>query len=801
MSDFRVDGTLGADVAAFVRSIQTARQELQGMKDDVEELNRQLRDLENKTVKVKVEIDGEAEIRQLRDDLDRLSRDTVKIKVTVDLDALSVDELRADLQYLRDTGDFTINVRVDVDGMAEVDRLYTRLRALTMRRWRVDIDIDTDGLADLTAQLLVIRGLLNSVGDSAGGVGEGAGEAAGGLSGMIGPILILLPLLVALGTVAAGVAAGFVGAFATMGVGLGGFALFAMPTFKKITEAASGTKEEFNKLSPPMQRAVTNLKDLKSRFEELQKKLEPTALKVFAEALNFARAGMEQLYKVAEPAGNALEGLFKDAAEGLMGDDWTSFFDYVADNIGYFITNWGHAVGNFVTGIANMIVAFDPLSKFVTEGFLGMSESFLKWTQGLKDNKGFQEFVDFVIKNGPLVMQAIGGILSALFQIGVVLAPIGAQMLLFIANLISSVAAFLQANPQFATWLGYLIPIIGAVLTLGPLVQGLAGALLGLSGPALLVVAAIAAVVAIVLVWWTQCASFRDFVKQLFAEIWASIKGWIDQIRDMFADWLPAIVELWNKYGESIKNYVMGLWTVISGVISGALKAIRGIVNIVLGLLTGDWSRVWKGIKQILSGVWTAIQAIIKGGIQAAKGLLQGLITAIGNIFKGVGNLLLNAGKAIVNGLKTGISNGWGALVGWFKGKLGDLRDMLPFSPAKVGPFSGKGWTEFSGRAIVEGLGKGMRDRMFNLRQTMAETMAMVHGSVNGAVSVNANGNFQPRASSAGVLASAAAAGGSVTFAEGAFKIYNPSAEAPSDTINRTMTRVSRFGIFEGTAA
>lgn len=800
MSDFRVDGTLGADVAAFVRSIQTARQELQGMKDDVEELNRQLRDLENKTVKVKVEIDGQAEIRQLRDDLDRLSRETVKIKVEVEIDAASVDEVRADLRYIRDSADTRINIRVDVDGMAEVQRLHRLIMELRGRH-RVTIDVDTDGLADLAAHLIIIRGLMNSLGDAEGAVGDGAGEAAGGMGGMIGPILTLLPLLVALGTVASGVAAGFVGAFATMGVGLGGFALFAMPTFKAITKAASGTKEEFNKLSPPMQRAVTNLKDLKSRFSELQEKLQPTALKVFAEALNFARAGMEQLYKVAEPTGNALEGLFKDAAEGLMGDDWTSFFNYIRDNVGYFITNWGHAVGNFVTGIANMIVAFDPLSKFVTQGFLGMSESFLKWSQGLKDNKGFQEFVQFVITNGPLVMQAIGGLISALFQIGVVLAPIGAHMLLFIANLLSSVAAFLQANPQFAQFLGFLIPIIGAVMTLGPLVQGLAGALLGLSGPALLVVAAIAAVVAIVVVWWTQCASFRAFIMELWQAIWASIKKWIDEIKAMFQDWLPAIVELWNKYGESIKNYVMGLWTVISGVISGALKAIRGIVNIVLGLLTGDWSRVWKGIKQILSGVWTAITSIIKGGIQAAKGLLQGLITAIGNIFKGVGNLLLNAGKAIVNGLWKGIQGAWGWLVGQFKSKLSDLRDMLPFSPAKVGPFSGKGWTEYSGRAIVEGLGKGMRDRMFNLRQTMSEMMAMTHGAINGSVNVNANGNFQPKASTAGVLASAAAAGGSVTFAEGAFKIYNPSAEAPSDTINRTMTRVSRFGIFEGTAA
>lgn len=614
---------------------------------------------------------------------------------------------------------------------------------------------------------------------------------------MMGIILMLTPALVALGGVLAGVAAGLVGSFATMGAGIGAFALFAMPTFKKITEAAKGTKEEFNKLSPPMQRAVINLKDLKSRFSELQKELEPTALEVFAEALNFARAGMEQLFKAAKPAGDAIKGLLADAAEGLMGDQWTAFFDYVAKNIGFFITNWGHAVGNFVTGIANMIVAFDPLSKFVTKGFLGMSESFLKWTQGLKDNKSFQEFVQFVITYGPIVFQAIMQFVGAIGQIAVAMAPAGAGMLSFIAGLISSVAAFLQANPQFAQLLAYLIPLIGAFMTLGPLISGAATVLGGLSLGAIGVVAAIGAVVAVILVWWNQCASFRKFVGELFQAIWSSIKGWIDQIKAMFQDWLPAIVALWNKYGESIKNYIMGLWTMISSIISGALKVIRGIINIVLGLLTGDWSRVWNGMKQVLSGIWTAFSGIIRGGIQAAKGLLQSLITAIGNIFKGVGNLLYNAGRAIVRGLWDGIQSMWGWVTSQFSSKLSSLRDMLPFSPAKVGPFSGKGWTLYSGMSIATSLGEGFGAKIPWVKRQLELGL----GQVKANVSTNVASMIQPKMSTAGTMATAVNNGASIHFAEGAFKIYNPAAETPSDSVNRTMTRVSRFGIFEGVGA
>lgn len=801
MTDFRVDGTLGVNVTDFIRDMRAARAELQGMKDDVEELNTQLNSLSDKRVNVRVDIDGQDEIRQLRDDLDRLSRQTVDIRVNLDLDEAAITRLRADLQRIRDLGDVNVNVRVDVDGLSEVDRLYRRLRAMALRRWTIDVDIDVDGLLTAITALTTLRTLIRGTTGDLGGMGDSAGSAGGALGGMGSIIGGLLPLFVALGTVAAGVGAGVVGAVSTMAVGIGAFALFAAPTFKAISEAAKGTKEDFNKLSPPMQRAVTNLRDLKARFKELQEELQPVALEVFAEALNFARAGMEQLYKAAKPAGQAIRDLLADAAEGLMGDDWTKFFNYVRDNIGYFITTWGHAVGNFVTGIANMIVAFDPLAKFVSDGFLGMSERFLEWTRHLDENQQFQAFIQFVMTNGPIVMDLLGQFFSAAMQLAIAMAPLGAGMLQVLTQIMGWVAQLLQANPQLAQFLGVVIPL---TLLLSPLVSGIMGvigALAGLSGPALLVVAAIAAIIAIVVVWWTQCESFREFVKEFWAAVSETFSQWVQQIKDMIADWLPAIVELWNKYGESIKQYVMGMWEIISGVISGALKAIRGIVNIVLGLLTGDWRRVWNGIKQVLSGVWTAIKSIISGGKNAVLGLVRGLLTAIGNILKGAWNLLYNAGKNIIKGLINGIKSMGGSVKDAVGSILSGARNMLPFSPAKEGPFSGSGWTVYSGRAIVESLGQGMRERMLNLRATMREVMAVAHGDISGAVSVNANRGYQPKMSQAGALSAAVSGGGQVTFAEGAFKIFNPSAETPSDTINRTMTRVSRFGIFEGVGA
>jgi phage-related protein len=793
MSDFRVDGNLTADVSGFVRSIREARDSIQGLIDDVQDLDRELRNLNDRRVNVRVDIDGADEIRALREDLDRLSREEVNIRVNLHADRESLRSLRRDLEELSAIGDQRINVRVDVDGMSEVERLLAMLIVLTGRRWTIDLDID--GIADSIAQLLALRAALTGVQGAADGAGEGMSGAGGAAGGMIGPILTLLPLFVALAGVMAGVGAGIFGAMATAGIGVAVFGALAMPTFKKVMDAAKKGEDAIAKLPEPMQVAARNLVDLKNHFEELQKTIQPVALEVFAEALNVARVGLDQIAPVAKPAGEAIRDLLANMAEGLKGDQWTKFFTYLRDNTGWFIRTWGVAVGNFITGIANMIVAFDPLSKFVSRGFLGMSESFLKWTQSLQDNKQFQEFVQFVITNGPIVFRAIMQFVGALLQIAVAMAPIGAQMLSFIAGIISTVAAFMQANPQVAAFIALLVPLIGFVLTLWPLISGLAGAIAGLSAPVLIAIAAIAAIIAIIMVWWTQCESFRKFVKEMWQSIGATFSLWIGQIKAMIQDWLPAIVALWNKYGQSIMDYIKGMWIVISGVISGALRAIRGIVNIVLGLLTGDWKRVWNGIKQVLSGVWVAVASIVRGGIQAVRGLLRGLITAIGNIFKGVGNLLLNAGRAIVNGLKAGISGKWGELVGWFKGKLSSLRDMLPFSPAKKGPFSGRGYTTFSGAAMIDGLRKGMASRIVGLRQFMQENLGNVRANLQTSVSASVN----PKASSLQTAVAAGASGGvkTINFHEGAFKVYNPAAETASDSTTKTMQKVGRFGIFE----
>lgn len=90
----------------------------------------------------------------------------------------------------------------------------------------------------------------------------------------------------------------------------------------------------------------------------------------------------------------------------------------------------------------------------------------------------------------------------------------------------------------------------------------------------------------------------------------------------------------------------------------------------------------------------------------------QDLPVRIGMILAGVGTLLFNSGKAIIQGFLDGISAMYGKVTSVVGGIVDFIGGFFPNSPAKRGPFSGAGWARLrtSGSAVVEQFQAGMND-------------------------------------------------------------------------------------------
>lgn len=129
---------------------------------------------------------------------------------------------------------------------------------------------------------------------------------------------------------------------------------------------------------------------------------------------------------------------------------------------------------------------------------------------------------------------------------------------------------------------------------------------------------------------------------------------------------------------------------------------------------------------------------LIKGLAQGAK---DGFAFVISEIGRGISDAVnrvrsavtefFNGGRALVNGLADGIRNAVssGVLGRAASSAMSVVSAYIPHSPAKKGPFSGKGWTLYSGEAIVNDLAKGMRRADASL--AVSDVMGDFHAAVS----------------------------------------------------------------------
>jgi hypothetical protein len=107
-------------------------------------------------------------------------------------------------------------------------------------------------------------------------------------------------------------------------------------------------------------------------------------------------------------------------------------------------------------------------------------------------------------------------------------------------------------------------------------------------------------------------------------------------------------------------------------------------------------------------------------------GLPGRIIGALGNL----GSALFGAGRSLLQGLWNGLQSIWGSIIGWVQDKMAQLRGLLPFSPAKWGPFSGRGYTLYAGRALLEGFAEGMDDRIGMVEDAAKRALAATAASL-----------------------------------------------------------------------
>lgn len=251
--------------------------------------------------------------------------------------------------------------------------------------------------------------------------------------------------------------------------------------------------------------------------------------------------------------------------------------------------------------------------------------------------------------------------------------------------------------------------------------------------------------------------SIIDGILQTLPALIAMLPQIITTVINGLVQALPQIIQagvgmlnaLINGLIQAIPMLIEALPTIITTVVDTLLANLPMIIEAGIQLLIGVITGIVQAIPQLIAMlpqiivtiVTTLVQnipKIISAGIQILVGLVTGIVQAIPQIggaiaqvgssimsaVAGFPRMLFESGQKIISGLIDGIKSMFSSAKNAVSGLLSGIRNLLPFSPAKEGPFSGKGWTLYSGQSIVEALADGALQKQHLFKAAIAETMA-----------------------------------------------------------------------------
>lgn len=163
---------------------------------------------------------------------------------------------------------------------------------------------------------------------------------------------------------------------------------------------------------------------------------------------------------------------------------------------------------------------------------------------------------------------------------------------------------------------------------------------------------------------------------------------------------------LWRPFRSPwCRTVVVGVWTSVRTLTGAVWSGIRAVIAGVLAAVAAVVQGATALIAQVRSW-WAAAQTAISRPLTTAVGFAKGVPGRIIGGLATIGDRLATAMGSIISGLVRGLGSGdVGAAV---RAVIAAARQLLPFSPAKEGPFSGRGWTLYSGQSIPLALAEGI---------------------------------------------------------------------------------------------
>lgn len=202
-------------------------------------------------------------------------------------------------------------------------------------------------------------------------------------------------------------------------------------------------REEFRRLGPDGRQFVMFLDSIEPQLKSIQMAARAGLFPGVEDGITSLLGLLPQVRSITREIAEGMGQIAAEAGADLASPRWEEFFDYLEREANPILVSLGRTLGNFANGFAQLLVEFSPLSTGFTDGLERMSAAFADWAGELDQNKGFQEFLDYLGDSGPMVLKLLGSLVGMFAAIAKAAAPVGdvvVPALTALANVIGTIA-------------------------------------------------------------------------------------------------------------------------------------------------------------------------------------------------------------------------------------------------------------------------------------------------------------------------------------------------------------------------
>lgn len=379
----------------------------------------------------------------------------------------------------------------------------------------------------------------------------------------------------------------------------------------------------------------------------------------------------------------------------------------------------GPLLGSIITGLSPLLPMLAQIGTAVNSVLVAVAPALQQLVE-----QAIPPLVGLIGAILPIVQQVMAAVTPLVTSLLPVITSVITMLVPLITQVVTAITPIVTAIlPPLSTMLMALVPVIQTVIT----------------AVASILAALMPVVNVLMAVLMPVINALLPVVTIVFQGIATIIQGVMNIVAGIITAVLGLISGNWNAVFGGISTFTQGIWQVISGVIETAVGLIASIISAVAGTIVGIWNGLWTVVGNAVSGAMSFMKDAISTGLNNVIGFFRDVPGNILNALGNVGDLLVNAGRSIIDGFLRGLKAAWDAVTGFIGGIAGwiaDNKGPIEYDAKLLIPH---------GKAIMGGFGKSLK-KSFTASVVPVvtgvgpELQRLVDANITGSLSGNASG-------------------------------------------------------------